>query len=136
MPIKCFHSGKIIYSIYWLVLLAYVTYIYNIIFFSNVKSSRAESSEQLRTCKIVLLKGILYKEITVFLPNQHSIDISLRQLHQLLHQQNLYHKDTVNVALEAIKAGIDGTSTNLCYRSIHQKLKHNGTDTEKQLDCV
>ena len=52
------------------------------------------------------LKGFFYKEITMFLSNQHGIDISLRQLHQLLGQQNLYrryHKDTVNIVLEAIK---------------------------------
>ena len=56
------------------------------------------------------LKGFSYKEIIMFLSNQHGIDISLRQLHRLLHQQNLYrrhHKDTVNVVLEAIKADID-----------------------------
>ena len=46
----------------------------------------------------------------MFLSNQHGIDISLRQLQRLLHQQHLYrrhHKDTVNVVLEAIKADID-----------------------------
>ena len=56
------------------------------------------------------LKGFSYKEIIMFLSNQHGIDISLRQLHRLLHQQHLYrrhHKDTVNVVLEAIKADID-----------------------------
>ena len=56
------------------------------------------------------LKGFAYK---LFLSNQYGMDISLRQLHRLLHQQNLYrsyHKDTVNVVLEAIKADIDGPS--------------------------
>ena len=56
------------------------------------------------------LKGFSYKEVIMFLSNQHGIDISLRQLHRLLHQQHLYrrhHKDTVNVVLEAIKADID-----------------------------
>ena len=71
----------------------------------------------------------------MFLSNQHGIDISLRQLHRLLHQQNLYkryHKDTVNVVLEAIKADIDGPSTNLGCRSIHQKLIHNGLNTDRE----
>ena len=56
------------------------------------------------------LKGFSYKEIIMFLLDQHGKDISLRQLHRLLHQQHLYrrhHKDTVNVVLEAIKADID-----------------------------
>ena len=63
----------------------------------------------------------------MFLSNQHAIDISLRQLHRLLRQQNLYrrYKDTVNIVLEAIKADRDGPSTNLGYRGIHQKLIHN-----------
>ena len=71
----------------------------------------------------------------MFLSNQHGIDISLRQLHRLLHQQHLYrrhHKDTVNVVLEAIKADIDGPSTNLDYRSIYQKLIHNGIKTDRE----
>ena len=71
----------------------------------------------------------------MFLSNQHGIDISLTQLHRLLRQQNLYrryHKDTVNVVLEAIKAGIDGPSTNLGYRSIHQKLRHNSVKTDRE----
>ena len=45
------------YSAYLLVVLAYLT-ICNIIFFSNVKSSWAEPSEQVRTCTEVLLKRI------------------------------------------------------------------------------
>ena len=56
------------------------------------------------------LKGFSYKEIIMFLSDQHGKDISLRQLHRLLHQQHLHrrhHKDTVNVVLEAIKADID-----------------------------
>ena len=79
------------------------------------------------------LKGFSYKEM--FLSNQLGIDISLRQLHRLLHQQYLYrrhHKDTVNVVLEAMKADIDGPSTNLGYRSIHQKLIHNGIKTDRE----
>ena len=81
------------------------------------------------------LKGFSYKVITMFLSNQHGIDISLRQLHRLLHQQNfhrIYHKDTVNVVLEPIKAGIDGSSTNLGYASIDQKLRHNGIKTDRE----
>ena len=81
------------------------------------------------------LKGFSYKEITMFLSNQHGIYISLRQLHRLLLQQNLYrryHKDTVNVVLETLKADIDGPSTNLGYRSIHQKLVHNGIKTDRE----
>ena len=80
------------------------------------------------------LKAFSYKEITMFLANQHSIDISLRQLHRLLHQQHFYricHKDTVKVVLEPIKAGIDGSSTNLGYGSINQKLRHNGIKTDR-----
>ena len=81
------------------------------------------------------LKGFSYKVITMFLSNQHGIDISLRQLHRLLHHQNLYrtyHKDTVNIVSEAIKASIDGPSPNLGYRSIHQKLRHNGIKTGRK----
>ena len=81
------------------------------------------------------LKRFSYKDITTFLSNQCGIDISLRQLHRLLHQQNFYrryHKDTVNVVLEAINAGIDGPSVNLGYRSIHQKLIHNGIKTDRE----
>ena len=81
------------------------------------------------------LKGFSYKEIIMFVSNQHGIDISLRQLHRLLRQQNLYrrhHKDTVNIVLEAIKADIDGPFTNLGYRSIHQKLVHNGIKTDRE----
>ena len=43
-----------------------------------------------------------------------------------------YHKNTVNVVLEAIKAGIDRTLTNLGYCSIHQKLRHNGIKTDRE----
>ena len=71
----------------------------------------------------------------MFLSNQHGIDISLRQFHRLLPQQNLYrkyHKDIVNVVLEAIKAYIDGPSTNLDYRNIHKKLIHNGIKTDRE----
>ena len=71
----------------------------------------------------------------MFLSNQHGIDISLRQLHRLLRQQNLYrryHKDTANVVLEAITADIYGPSRNLGYRSIHQKLIHNGIKTDRE----
>ena len=71
----------------------------------------------------------------MFLSNQHDINISLRQLHRLLRQQNLYrryHKHTVNVVLETIKADIDGPSTNLVYRSIHQKLIYNGIKTDRE----
>ena len=81
------------------------------------------------------LKAFSYKEITKFLSNQHGIDIGLRQLRGLLRHQNLYrryHKDTVNVVLEAIKAGVDGPSTNLGYRSIHQKLSRNGIKTDRE----
>ena len=81
------------------------------------------------------LKGFSYKVITMSHSNQHGIDISLRQLHRLLHQQNLYrtyHKDTVNIVSEAIKAGIDGPSPNLGYRSIHQELRHNGIKTDRK----
>ena len=71
----------------------------------------------------------------MFLSNQHGIDISLRQLCRLLRQQNLYrryHKDTVNVVLEAINADIYEPSTNLGYRSIHQQLRHNGIKTSRE----
>ena len=81
------------------------------------------------------LKGSSYKEIIMFLSNEHGIDISLRCLHRLLRQQNLYrryHKDKVNVLLEAIKTDLDGTSTNLSYRSIHQKFIHNGIKTDRE----
>ena len=70
------------------------------------------------------LKVFSYREIIIFLSNQHGIHISLRQLHRLLHQRNLYgryHIDTANVALGAIKADIDGPFTNLGYSRIHQK---------------
>ena len=40
--------------------------------------------------------------------------------------------DTVNVVLEAVKAGIGRHSTNLGYRSIHQKLRHNGIKTGRK----
>ena len=43
-----------------------------------------------------------------------------------------YHKDTVNVVLEVIKADIDELSTNLGYRSIHQKLIYNGIKTDRE----
>ena len=71
----------------------------------------------------------------MFLSNQHGIDISLRHLHQLLRQQNLYrryHIDTENVVLEVVKADIDGPSTNLGYRSIHQRLIDNGIETDRE----
>ena len=57
------------------------------------------------------------------------------QLHRLLRQQNLYkryHKDTVNIVLEAINTGIDGPSKNFGYRSIHQKLRHKGIKTDRE----
>ena len=38
----------------------------------------------------------------------------------------------MNVALEAIKTDIDRPSTNIGYRSIHQKLIHNGTKTDRE----
>ena len=44
----------------------------------------------------------------------------------------IYHKDTVNVVLGAIKAGIDVPSTNLGYRNIHQRLRHNGIKTDRE----
>ena len=131
MLVKCFHSGRIIYSTYWLVVLAYITYICNIISFSNVKSSWAESSEQVRTSTVVLLKRIFLQRDN----NIPSIDISLRQLHRLLHQQNLYkryHKGTVNVALETTKADIDGPSSHIGNRSINQKLIYNGIKTDRE----
>ena len=81
------------------------------------------------------LKGFSYKEITMFLSNEHGIDISLRQLNGILCQENLnrrYHKDAVYVLLEAIKTDIDGPSTNLGYRSIHQKFIHNGIMTDRE----
>ena len=81
------------------------------------------------------LKGFSYKKITMFLSSQHSIDISLRQLHRFLHQQSLYrryHKDTVNVVLETIKADTDGPSSNIGNRSINQKLIHNGIKTDRE----
>ena len=81
------------------------------------------------------LKGSSYKEIIMFLSNEHGIDISLRRFHRLLRQQNLYrryHKDKVNVLLEAIKTDLDGTSTNFGYRSIHQKFIHNGIKTDRE----
>ena len=71
----------------------------------------------------------------MFLLNQNGIDISLRKLHRLLRQQNLYrryHKDTVNVVLETIKVDIEEPSTNLGYSSIHQKLIHNVIKTGKE----
>ena len=40
-----------------------------------------------------------------------------------------YHKYTINVA---IKAGIDRSSTILGYRSIHQKLRHNGIKADRE----
>ena len=43
-----------------------------------------------------------------------------------------YHKDTVNVALEAIKADIDGPSTNPGYRSIDQRLTYNGIKADRE----
>ena len=57
------------------------------------------------------------------------------QLHRLFRQKNLYrryHKDTANVTLEAIKTDIDRPSTNLGYRSTHQKLIHNGIKTDRE----
>ena len=74
----------------------------------------------------------------MFVSNQHGIDISLRQLHRLLRQQNLCrrHHKTVNIVLEAIKADIDGPFTNLGYRSIHQKLIHNGIKTDRETGHV
>ena len=59
----------------WLFQLTLLTFC-NIICFSNVKSSRAESSEEVRTCTVYLLKGFSYKEIAMFLSNQHGIEIS------------------------------------------------------------
>ena len=43
-----------------------------------------------------------------------------------------YYKDTVNVVLKAMKAGIYGSSTNLGYLSIHQKLGHNCIKTDRE----
>ena len=71
----------------------------------------------------------------MFLSNQHGIDISSRQLYQLIHQKNVYrryHKDKVNVALEAIKADIDGPSTNPGYRSTDQRLTYNGIKADRE----
>ena len=47
-----------------------------------------------------------------------------------------YHKDTVNVLLEAVKASIDGPSTNLGYHSIHLKVRHNGNKTDRETGYV
>ena len=43
-----------------------------------------------------------------------------------------YHTDTENVVLEVVKADIDGLSTNLGYRSIHQRLIDNGNKTARE----
>ena len=62
-------------------------------------------------------------------------DTSLRQLHRLLCQHNLYkryHKNKVNVVLKATKVGVDRPSTNLGYGSIHQKLRHNGIKSDRE----
>ena len=78
------------------------------------------------------LKGFSYREITMFLSNQHGIDVSLRQLYLEQNLYRRYHKDIVNVILEVVKVGIDGPFTNLGYGSIHQKLRHNGIKADRE----
>ena len=117
--------------LFWLTLFIFAT----LFSFQMLNLAELNHLSRLELAQWYFLKRFSYKEITMLLSNKHGIDISLRQLHRPLRQQNLYrkyHKNTVNVVLEAIKAGIDRTLTNLGYCSIHQKLRHNGIKTDRE----
>ena len=57
-------------------------------------NSIAESSAQVKLIQCCFLNGFSNKEITMFLPDHHDINISLTQLHRLLHQQ-IFTGDTI-----------------------------------------
>ena len=89
--------------LFWLTLLTFAT----LLSFQMLNLTELNHLSSFELVQWYFLKAFSYKEITKFLSNQHGIDIGLRQLRGLLRHQNLYrryHKDTVNVVLEAIKA--------------------------------
>lgn len=81
------------------------------------------------------LKGYSYLEILQTLEAVHGITISLRQLNRILRSLHLYRrrdKSSLNDTLSAINNEIDGSAAMFGYRLMHQKLRSNGINADRE----
>ena len=71
----------------------------------------------------------------VFLATFHGINLTLRHLHRLLREQNLfrrYHFTNLNDIVEVIQKEMLGSGENFGYRTMHQKLRMKGVVTNRE----
>ena len=80
-----------------------------------------------------------YSELLVFLGTFYEINLTLRHLHRLLREQNLfrrYHFTNSNDIIEVIQREMSGSGENLGYRTMHQKLRMKGVVTNRETICL
>ena len=83
--------------------------------------------------------GFPYSEILVFLTTFHGKNLTLRHLHRLLREQNLfkrYHFTNLNDIIEVIQKEMLRSGENLGYRTMHQKLRMKGVVTNRETVCL
>ena len=91
------------------------------------------SREELVKC--YFQSGISYSKILVFLATFHGINLTLRHLHRLLREQNLfrrYHFSNLSGIIEVIQKQMLGSGENFGYRTKHQKLRMKGIITNPE----
>ena len=91
------------------------------------------SREELIKC--YFQHGFSYSEIFEFLATFQGINLTLRHLHRLFREQNLfkrYHFTNFNDIVEVIEKEVLGFGENFGYRTMHQKLRMNGVVTDRE----
>ena len=95
-------------------------------------------------CREELIKcyfqsGFSHSEILVFLATFHGINLTLRHLHRLLQEQNLfrrYHFTNLNDIIEVIQKEMLGSGENFGYRTMHQTLRVEEVVTNRETVCL
>ena len=76
-----------------------------------------------------------YSEILIFVATFDGVNLTLRHLHCLLREQNLfrrYHFTKLNDIIEVIQKEMLGSGENFVYRTMHQKLRMKGVVTNRE----
>ena len=92
------------------------------------------SREELIKC--YFQSGFSYSEILVFLATFHGINLTLRHLHRLLREQNLFrrhHFMNWYDIIEFIQKEMLGSGENSGYRRMDQKLRMKGPSRQKDI---
>lgn len=85
--------------------------------------------------KHYFLSGFSYKEIIASLSTNHNIEISLRHLNRILRSLNLFRRHNhiePEEALNRISEQLRGSASCFGYRLMHQKLRSDGINVDRE----